>query len=219
MEKLKYSIQKIKYHWKKYLAITFICLAIGCLISDMIVNVYLLAASSSSPKGSQFTFVWNFFVLMYCYILIFKGNLENSVSAYRGVLDFVFMTVILLIINIFVSYINLISSCLNAQGSPAQLVITICYLCFSLFLCVMGILSYIGLKKYISGEYIDSKKILINYCIFLGCIIVTAILIIVLLSLSVGGTNVIRLLTFYLSPIAQVFAAIACLFTVLRIKD
>src|SRR5574344_2038415 len=205
--------QRLKYHYKKYLAIFFDSLAIAFISADFIISLLQMTGSFSSTILSGFSYIWNFAILMVCYIYILKGNMQGTSQAFQGVLSFVFLVLFLLIVNTAVNSVS--NLLLFASGSWQSSLISSLYLLFSLLQIVSGIFSYIRLRQYMLGRYSNTKSIALWYSIFMGSLILTYGFQITLYVMA-GGASILLLL---LQPLSELSCAIACLFTVLRTND
>jgi len=216
--KIQLITQKIKYHYKKYLAIFFICLSIALLTAEAILSIITMATSGGYPGIGSFSFVWNFIVLMVCYVMIFKGNREGSGLAFQGVLSFVFLILFLLIINASLNGLLNISS-LIAKGRLDLSIYSILFAVFSLAEIVSGVFSYIRLRQYMLGRYTSTSGIKIWYLIFLGCIILSSSFSISVAFISSSASEYASVFASLLDSLSQLSCAIACIFTIMRISD
>lgn len=205
--------QRIKYHYKKYLAITFDSLAIALIIADFIINLISMGQSSGSPSINSLSYIWNFAILMICYVLILKGNMQGSTQAFQGVLSFVFLVLFLLIVNAATS--GLLNFSVIFSGNWVSVLLYSFYFLFSILQIVAGIFSYIKLRQYMQGRYSDTRAISLWYAIFMGSLVISYGFEIAIYVIS-GGASV---LLYLLQPISELCCAISCLFTVLRSND
>src|SRR5574344_1530941 len=88
MQRLK---NQWKYHYKKFLALTFTSLALLCLIGSGAYTIYLTFDSPSSGLNTYLS-IYDFALFAIAYMLILIGNLQGSTLAYQGMLMYVFMT-------------------------------------------------------------------------------------------------------------------------------
>lgn len=210
--------QKLKYHYKKYLSIFFICLAIAFLIAEAVLSVISMFSSGGYPGLGSFSFLWNFIILMVCYVMIFKGNREGSGLAFQGVLSFVFLILFLLIVNAALSgLLNLVN--LIGYGRVDLSLYSILFTLFSLAEIVSGVFSYIRLRQYMLGRYTSTTGIKIWYLIFLGCLILSSAFSISIAFIQTPASAVASVFASLLDSLSQFSCAIACIFTILRISD
>ncbi len=212
---MKLFFEKFRYHYKRYLAIIFTSIAIGFLLADFIINLLLMIQNEIAPGFSTLSFVWNFVILMICFVMLLRGNSRQSSIAFQGVLSFIFLSIILL------AY-ELIFQIIYGTGfsfSGVNAVFAILIILGIVGMIVLGILCYLRLKGYLSGSYSNLKRIKIDFTIFLVILILWHGLTIGFEFYLGGIAGWVEILLVLLTPISELFGAAACLFTIYRLNE
>jgi hypothetical protein len=212
--------QQFKYHYKKYIAIFFISLALIFEISSFVYSVVSLAQSGFSIP-SLLKALWNFFVLSVCYYLILTGNLKDNNTALQGVISFIFMSLLLDIINGVVDGIFNFSFLISAasSGNWQQMLISLLSLAFLAVSIVFGIFAFIRLKAFLNGRNGGNYHSTILWvCLFMSTIILSIGFSVGFLCLTLGLQS-FSVLFSSLSSLGELACAIACVFTILRLRD
>ena len=212
---MKLFFEKFRYHYKRYLAILCASIAIGFVLGDFVTKLILMIQNETSPGFSTLSFVWNFVILMICYVMLLRGNSRQNGMAFQGVLSFVFLSIVLL------AY-ELVFQIIYGTGfsfSGTNLVFTILIIVGILGMVVLGVLCYIRLKGYMSGSYSNLKTIKILFTIFLLVLILWHGLTIGFQFYLGGVVGWIEILLVLLVPISELFGSLSCLFTIYRLNE
>lgn len=204
-------LQKLKYHYKRYLSIIFSSIGLALLVGGL---TYLLITNRNN--GYQvFGSIWNYIILLVAFVFILCGNVSGTTLAYSGILMFVFYIlwdfgsyIVLSVLN--GSFLNLFSGSLFAS------VYTIVFLGGSIAAFVLGILLYIRLRQFLTGRY-SSYTGLRNLCLafIILAVLFNAVMPAILLLMSPSLETFLMLL----QPFAVICEALASFFTVTRLKS
>ncbi len=212
---------RFRYHYKKYLAVFFVSLAIAFISADIILTFVNLVVGGYQPGLSVVSPVITFVILMVAYIMIFKGNLEGTGLAFQGVLSFVFLLlfneIISLIFNSILTNINAIV-CFRA-GDYLSGALAIASYIFLGFQVLAGIFSYVRLRQYMTGQYVSSTGVKVWFMIYFGLFILSQGTTLALFFLSSSPENYIALFLVLLEPLSELCCVISSIFTVLRLSD
>lgn len=218
---IKHWPSKFRYHYKKYLAIFFICLAIAFVSADLILNFVNLIVSGYQPGLSSVSAVITFVILMVAYVMILKGNLENSGLAFQGVLSFVFLLLFNEILSLIFSSISSKLSAFYAFASGEYLIGGLAiasYILLALQL-VAGIFAYIRLRQYMEGQYVSSVHVKVWFMIYFGLFILNTGTTLAVYFLGSSPRSLMLLFLALLEPISELCCVLSSIFTVLRLSD
>lgn len=219
---IRHLPQKIKYHYKKYLAILFVSLAIAFIFTDLAMNLIGLFTNGVGSTLSTLNVIFNFFILMVGYIMILRGNIEGTGLAFQGVLSFVFLLLFSEILSLALDSISSSVSLivLFANGLFLQGGILLAYYVLIVFQVVAGIFAYVRLRQYMTGRYVSSFGVKLWFFLYLGLFIAGLGLNLAFTFLSATGLNAAMVIFIaFLEPLSELCCAIACIFTVMRISD
>lgn len=206
--------RSIKYHWKRTLAIFFLGLAVAFEIAYFIIGMVQMLQSGSYSVNT-FSFIWNFAILMICYVTMLLGNLRNSYSAYRGVLSFVFLSTILLIFDVIYDLFDL-----GFASSVTALGIEIGIIAAMVGEIVLGVFCYLRLQGYLTGRYVNLRRLKLLFGLFLGFLIISNGLYIGLVFYELGlAISTLTIFLLLLSPISELFAAVGTWVTIARLDE
>lgn len=209
--------QKFRYHWRRYLAIGFLSLAIAFEVGYFVAGILSMWAYGSGGISS-FSFIWNFVILMICYVMMLQGNVRNSYIAYRGVLSFTFLSTIVMVVDVLFNGASLLAY----SSSPIGLVIALGTLLFTIGQIVLGIFCYIRLYGLMARGYTNFKALALFFSFFLGTLIISNLFTILyefLLNDLLSSGNIYLILLILLSPISELFAAAGALVTIFRLRE
>ncbi len=212
---------RFRYHYKKYLAILFICLAIAFISADIILTFVNLIVSGYQPGLSTLSPVITFVILMVAYIMIFKGNLDGTGLAFQGVLSFVFLLlfneILSLIFDSMLTNLN-VFYCFKIGDylSGALSILTYLFLAFQI---LAGVFSYVRLRQYMTGQYVSSTGVKVWFMIYFGLFVLTTGTTLALFFINSSSENYIVLFLALLEPLSELCCVISSIFTVLRLSD
>ncbi len=203
--------QRIKYHYKKYLAIIFSCIGLALLVGAIVYT--LMPGEDGTTYFSPLTII-NFLILLTSFILILVGNVQGTTIAYSGILTFVFY---LMVDFGSFAFTSLLTGTANLfTGDPLVIILSVLLLGGGIAAFVIGILLYIRLRQYLTGRYssyVGLRNLALVFTIvailFNG--VVPAILLIYEMPLKVALA--------LLENFAVIFEAIAAFFTICRLKS
>ncbi len=204
-------INQFKYHAKRTFALIFIVLAIALEVANFILGIYVYI----STRTSSLSFIWNFAILMVCYVRMLKGNVENDMRAMMGVLTFIILSTITLAFDSVYSVIMI-----GASSDTVELIIYIVLFAIIGGEAALGIITSIKLRRLLYGygrTNIKQVKILAGF--FFGLLIAgQALYIAMWIVLGLASSSLISLFLIFLSPLGEFFAAIAAWITLSRIE-
>ncbi len=204
-------INQFKYHAKRTFALIFIVLAIALEVANFILGIYVYI----STRTSSLSFIWNFAILMVCYVRMLKGNVENDMRAMMGVLTFIILSTITLAFDSVYSVIMI-----GASSDTVELIIYIVLFAIIGGEAALGIIASIKLRRLLYGygrTNIKQVKILAGF--FFGLLIAgQALYIAMWIVLGLASSSLISLFLIFLSPLGEFFAAIAAWITLSRIE-
>lgn len=205
--------QKIRYHYKKYIAITLSSVAMALMIASFALEI--VASVKAGSSSISFSFLWNFAVYVIVYSLILIGNIQGTYLAYNGVLGYVFMVMFDAGISLFFRLGDTIVASLSAN--PTALILTVFYfLCF-LGTFVTGLLTYIRIRGYLQSRY-ASYIGLRNWCLVF--MIFSVLLNIFQPTLYlILGVSPFTFVVSCLLPVSEAILSVAIYFTILRLKS
>jgi hypothetical protein len=211
---LQHFQNKWKYHYKKYLALTFTCLALLCLIGSGAVTIYLTFDNPSSGVGTYLS-IYDFALFAIAYMLILIGNLQGSTLAYQGMLMYVFMILFSATIAL-IKQGSYIDFSIFKSGNALAISLFVFVLLFYVAIIVTGIMTYVRASQYLRNSYTNYPGVR-TWCLLF--VIFNALLYGFEPALiMVNGGNV-SLLLLFLEPLSQVFIGLAIFFTVIRLKS
>lgn len=206
--------ERIRYHYKKYVAIATAVIATALMISSFAISLGSQIKGGFSSDGLSLSSFWNFAVFSVIYLTILIGNIQGSYSAYNGVLGYIFMFTFNAVITAFFSSVDGVSVWFT--GSLGLIAFFLFYFSFIVGSAVTGVMTYLRIRQYLSGRY-SSYQGLRNWCLFfmIASIIVSGFspLLLFLESRSLD------VLIYVLLPLSEVFISVSIYFTVLRLKS
>ena len=205
--------QKLRYHWKKYLAVLFACLAWACLVGSMAVQIVDFAETGINT--TSFNWVWNLVFAAVVYGTILVGNVRGTSLAYFGILWFVFSSVFTTVMD-FIMY-GIFDAVLLFSGDMLTAVSALISILFAVLSAVSGIMLYIRIRGFLSNRY-ASYAGLRNWAIaFCLLSIVSSISLPVWIGINFGFSWTLIVSCF--AEIGDCFIAAAIFFTVTRLKS
>ena len=205
-------INQFRYHAKRTFAIIFVSLAIALQLANFILGILQVISGSTV----SWSFIWNFIIMMICYVRMLQGNLDNTTRAYSGVLMFVSLSAVTLVFDVVFSIITFGLS----VGDTTSLIIQLVMLILTAGEMTLAILTAVYLRRLLYGygrTNLKTVKILAGF--FFGLLIVGQGFYIA--SFFLAGYVVSDLLGIFLvllSPLSEFFAAIAAWITLSRIE-
>lgn len=204
-------LQKLKYHYKRYLSIIFASIGLALLVGAL---AYLLITRQDGY--SVFGSIWNYLILLVSFIFILVGTVSGTTLAYSGILMFVFY--ILWDFGEYILMLLLIGGSFGEafQNSVWNIVYNVGFLFGSVAALILGILLYIRLRQFLIGKYVSyvglrnlALAFMILAIIFNGFF--------PMLTLITEPT--LEVFLSLLCPFAVIFEALASFFTVTRLKS
>ncbi len=213
---------KFKYHYKKYLAIFFVTLAIAFVTSNVIITFADIFISGHQVSLSDLNVVLSFLILMFSYTMILKGNIRGDVTAFSGVLSFIFLLLFSEIFTLIFTYIagqlNFVSYFQSGQFLFGSLLLI--YHLLLIFQIVAGIIAYRNLRQYMNGRYVSVTKMKVWFYIYLGLFIAAmGVSIAINFSASTNLNSAMKILLVLLEPLSEFVCGISCVFTMMRLSD
>lgn len=207
-------LQRIKYHYKRFLSIIFASLGLVLVIGALTYSLM-----QYKTEGSSFS-LWNYIILLVAFIFILVGAIKGTTIAYSGVLMFIFY-----ILWDFGSYIvmySLTGSILGLfSGEWYQTLTNFLYIGGSVAAFVIGILLYVRLRQFLTGRYasyVGLRNLALVFTIL--AIIFNAITPVLIVYIYAGAD--VSLVTIFLSvldPLAVICEALASFFIITRLKS
>lgn len=205
-------LQKLKYHYKKYLSITFASIGLALLVGAI---AYLLIANRQDGH-SVFGSIWNYLILLVSFIFILCGTVSGTTLAYSGILMFVFY--------ILWDFGDFILVFLVGNGSFKEMfgnsvwsiLYNVGFLFGSIAAFVLGILLYIRLRQFLIGKYVSYVGLRNLALAFMILAIIFNGFFPMLMLIAEPSLKVFLAL---LCPFAVIFEALASFFTVTRLKS
>lgn len=204
-------LQKLKYHYKRYLSIIFASIGLALLVGAL---AYLLITRQDGY--SVFGSIWNYLILLVSFIFILVGTVSGTTLAYSGILMFVFY--ILWDFGEYILMLLLIGGSFGEafQNSVWNIVYNVGFLFGSVAALILGILLYVRLRQFLVGKYVSyvglrnlALAFMILAIIFNGFF--------PMLTLITEPT--LEVFLSLLCPFAVIFEALASFFTVTRLKS
>jgi len=210
-----YSIKnRIKYNWKRVLAIFFA--SIGTAIELTLLIVYLFLDSS---EDVSFLSIISYVIVLIAYYYLLAGNIRGTMLAYRGFMLFIFFNFIdfaeILLFNL------IGSGGIFLSGNLLSVSFTIVALGFMALGFVSGLMTYINFRRYGMVGYRTTYEKIRDWClVFTICMVISYGSSLVLdIILSSGISDPIGLLLTYLEPIGLICMSLCSFITILRLKD
>lgn len=210
-----YSIKnRIKYNWKRVLAIFFA--SIGTAIELTLLIVYLFLNSS---EDVSFLSIISYVIVLIAYYYLLAGNIRGTMLAYRGFMLFIFFNFIdfaeILLLNL------IGSGGIFLSGNLLSISFTIVALGFMVLGFVSGLMTYINFRRYGMVGYRTTYEKIRNWClVFTICMVISYGSTLVLdIILSDGINDPIGLLLTYLEPIGLICMSLCSYITILRLKE
>lgn len=204
-------LQKLKYHYKKYLSITFASVGLALLVGAL---AYLLITRQDGY--SIFGSIWNYLILLVSFIFILVGTVSGTTLAYSGILMFVFY--ILWDFGEYILMLLLIGGSFGEvfQNSVWNIIYNVGFLFGSVAALILGILLYVRLRQFLAGKYVSyvglrnlALAFMILAIIFNGFFPM----------LTLIAEPTLEVFLSLLCPFAVIFEALASFFTVTRLKS
>lgn len=204
-------LQKLKYHYKRYLSIIFASIGLALLVGAL---AYLLITRQDGY--SVFGSIWNYLILLVSFIFILVGTVSGTTLAYSGILMFVFY--ILWDFGEYILMLLLIGGSFGEafQNSVWNIVYNVGFLFGSVAALILGILLYVRLRQFLVGKYVSyvglrnlALAFMILAIIFNGFFPM----------LTLIAEPTLEVFLSLLCPFAVIFEALASFFTVTRLKS
>ena len=204
-------LQKLKYHYKRYLSITFASIGLALLVGAL---AYLLITRQDGY--SIFASIWNYLILLVSFIFILVGTVSGTTLAYSGILMFVFY--ILWDFGEYILMLLLIGGSFGEvfQSSVWNTIYNVGFLFGSVAALILGILLYVRLRQFLAGKYVSyvglrnlALAFMILAIIFNGFFPM----------LTLIAEPTLEVFLSLLCPFAVIFEALASFFTVTRLKS
>lgn len=204
-------LQKLKYHYKRYLSITFASIGLALLIGALTYFSITNRTNSYTMMGS----LWNYIILLVSFIFILYGTIQGTAIAYNGILMFIFFLMwdfgSAFVINwLSGSILNLFS------GDPLVIAATLISLGGNLVAFLIGIFLYIRLRQFLTGRYASYTGLRNLSLIFTIFVILFNIVVPILFIIYSPTLDTILSLLYYF---AIIFEALAVFFTICRLKS
>ncbi len=204
-------LQKLRYHYKRYLSILFASIGLAFLVGALTYFGIANRTNSATMMGS----VWNYVILLVSFIFILYGSINGTAIAYNGILMFVFYLMWDFGATVVVNWIN--GTFLNLfSGQPIVIAETIISLLGNIAAFVLGILLYIKLRQFLMGRY-ASYTGLRNLALAFTILVILFNLVVPTLFLIASPTlqTFLSLLIYF----AVIFEALSVFFTICRLKS
>lgn len=204
-------LQKLKYHYKRYLSIIFASIGLALLVGAL---AYLLITRQDGY--SIFGSIWNYLILLVSFIFILVGTVSGTTLAYSGILMFVFY--ILWDFGEYILMLLLIGGSFGEvfQNSVWNIIYNVGFLFGSVAALILGILLYVRLRQFLAGKYVSyvglrnlALAFMILAIIFNGFFPM----------LTLIAEPTLEVFLSLLCPFAVIFEALASFFTVTRLKS
>lgn len=202
-----------RYKYKKTFAILFCTLGLALYASNVVamaIGGYLTGAFD----------ILSIALTLGAYMIILTGNIQSDNYAYQGVGLFILWTTISYVMSYFLSFIDMVSALWS--GSPQLLVLSILVFLFIGAAVTCGVISYIRIRQYLSGRYSNYEAVRnwtlgFTICLTISSSLYPFLIIFTYASAGVNLTGYVFMVSIapYLSDIC---IAIACYFTVLRLR-
>ncbi len=206
-------INQFRYHAKRTFAIIFISLAIALQLANFILGVLQI----TSGNTISWSFIWNFVIMMICYVRILQGNIDNTTKAYSGVLMFVSLSAITLVFDVVAS---LFVFGFGTGADTTALIIEIAIFVLLAGEMTLAILTAVYFRRLLMGygrTNIKTVKILAGF--FFGLLILGQGFYIALFFVAgYIASDLLSIFLVLLSPLSEFFAAIAAWITLSRIE-
>lgn len=206
--------RSFRYSYKKSFAILFATLGLALYAA----NVIAMAISGFLTGAFD---ILSIALTIFAYMVILSGNIQSNDYAYQGVGLFILWTTIDYIFEFFYSLMDVFSTL--ATGNPELIVLSVIVFVFLAGAITCGIFSYMRIRQYLTSRYAYYNRVRNWTLAFVIC-----------LSISSAFYPALIILTYYLSGTAMTWVvfvlgiapylsniciAIACYFTVLRLKS
>lgn len=204
-------LQKLKYHYKRYLSIIFASIGLALLAGA-------LAYFSITNRTNTYVMMnslWNYLILLVSFIFILYGSIQGTSIAYNGILMFIFYllwdfgAVVLtgLVYGNFIAIYNtdiytFIATMISLGGNLAAFIV--------------GIFVYIRLRQFLTGRYasyVGLRNLTLAFIILVILFNLAVPTILLIASPTVG--TFLTLLDYF----AIIFEALAVFFTICRLKS
>ncbi len=203
--------QKLKYHYKRYLSITFASIGLALLVGAFTFFSITNRTDSYTMMGS----IWNYLILLVSFIFILYGSIQGTTIAYNGILMFVFFLmwdfgatfVIQWLSGSFIAIFN---------TDPLNAAVILINVGGNLAAFIVGIFLYIRLRQFLVGRYasyvgLRNLALAFTILVILFNIVVPTLMIIISPTLA----TCLSLLYYF----AIIFEALAVFFTICRLKS
>ena len=205
-------LQKLKYHYKRYLSILFASIGLALLVGAI---AYLLITNRQDGYSVSES-IWNYLILLVSFIFILCGTVSGTGLAYSGILMFVFY--ILWDFGEYILIFLISGSSLGDLfgGSVWSILYNVGFLLGSVAAFVIGILLYIRLRQFLVGKYpsyVGLRNLALAFMIL--AIIFNGFFPMLMLFVEPS----LRVFLTLLCPFAVIFEALASFFTVTRLKS
>jgi hypothetical protein len=203
--------QKLRYRYKRYLAIAFASVGTALLAADYICVFF--QSSGGFGVGSMLSLVMDL-LLLAAYIMVLVGNVKGTNLAFSGLLAFVFYVAWDFAEALIFGGLGDLS--LVFSGDVASVLLGSLFLAFAVFSLVCGIMTYLRVRQYLTGRYVRYEGMR-NWCLaFAICVCLAVGLEPAYLIVSSQNLNLVLA---FLSAFGEVAMSWACYFTVLRLKS
>jgi len=209
-----YSLKnRIKYNWKRTLAILFASLGVA-----MQMGLFVILFVGGEPDLLS---IISYFIVLVAYYYLLTGNIKGTTIAYRGMMLFVFFTFFDFATYFLFNFLSVAE--LIFSGEVLTSVLSIAMLASWVLGFIGGIMTYISFKKYSTFGNKVTYETVRNWCLlFVISIIVSyglTIALEVFSYLSAGITDSVTIFLNIMEPISIICMGLCTYFTVLRLKE
>lgn len=208
-------INRLKYHYKKYLAIFFACLGVGCFIGDFLLTaIYYMNGSETVLSGTLDAIdLILYLAMIVCFVMLLLGNIRGSFLAFQGLLTFVFYE---LFSKGRISLVYLVQlASIGSEMDVVSFALTLFLAISASFVVVSGIFSYIRTRQFLNRTY-GSYRVVRGWSLAFTLGVSVCEGLYVALYAFIYGFSLSTLL-YVLTPLGAIFMALSCFFTTLRL--
>lgn len=202
------NIKNLFKDYRKLLAITFAILGAAFVVADFGVSITMSYMAHDYSSNVVFTFI-NFAIMCLVCFHLLNGNINSNYSAYRGMAMFIFLITFGYAETVLINAPLLVASIINFD------IITLAVLLLMIGAVVVGILSYIRVRRFLYRRNVTYRSLFWLTFAFTAIVVISSLLLTVLLIILNGSFK-----PSYLdyASLGDAFLSISVLFTVTRLS-
>lgn len=211
----------MKQNYKRFFAITLCSLSCAFLIASFVIDLMPSQGTTENQLIGYGGSILSFAIMCYAYYCMLYGNINGTFIAYRGLLWFMIYAALDLLLYSLSIGTSIFANMEAAGSAPLFMATLVAFFIFAVLGLIAGIFSYIRVSQYLRSAYAKYEMIRLWSLLFAICFVLVMGLKIGITAwmLSSSGYTPLQIFLSTLSPISEALMAVACFFTVIRLKS